>query len=121
MKIHIKGKETTDIFAGEKVTTFTQWGKQRFAVEVDSEGVRVYEVFASGPRENERMELEAREVWIDPHDMTKEEPEDNLQVHVYANSERTANESEGEPTSIYIRTTGMSLVNDALGTLERKV
>ena len=51
---------------------FQKWGKHRFAVEVDSEGVRVYEVHASGPDENKRIEAESREVWIDPHEMTND-------------------------------------------------
>lgn len=100
---------------------FQEWGKQRFAVEVDGQGVRVYEVHASGPNENERMELEAREVWIDPHHMTKEQPEDMLQVHVYANSERTCNENEGAPATINVDVEGMTLTGDANGTLQRKL
>lgn len=97
---------------------FQQWGKHRFAVEVDSEGVRVYEVHASGPDENKRIEAESREVWIDPHEMTNDfEKRDILLVHAYVTQEEDSLNAEGVPVTLSLDACEIVLTNDGNRTL----
>jgi hypothetical protein len=97
---------------------FQQWGAQRFAVEVDSEGVRVYEVHASGPKENERIGVQDREVWIDPHEMTNEfEKRDILLVHAYVSRDEGSPNDEGVPVTLSLDVCDIVLTNDGNGTL----
>lgn len=95
-----------------------QWGKHRFAVEVDSEGVRVYEVHASGPDENKRIEEEGREVWIDPHEMTNDLKKcDILLVHAYVTQEESGPNAEGVPVTLSLDACEIALTNDGNRTL----
>lgn len=102
----------------EKVTTFVDWGDHRFAVEVDAQGVRVYEVHASGPKENERIDKEDREVWIDPHEMTNDlERRDILLVHAYVSQEEGSPNEEGVPVTLSLDACEIVLTNNGNDTL----
>lgn len=97
---------------------FQEWGKQRFAVEVDDQGVRVYEVHASGPNENERIGVQSREVWVDPHEMTNEfEKRDILLVHAYVSQDEGSANEEGVPVTLVLDACEITLTNDGNGTL----
>ena len=97
---------------------FQKWGDHRFAVEVDAQGVRVYEVHAKGPKENERIEAESREVWIDPHEMTNDlQRRDILLVHAYVSRKEGSPNEEGVPVTLSLKTGEIALANDGKGTL----
>ena len=97
---------------------FQQWGAHRFAIEVDSEGVRVYEVHANGPKENERIGVQDREVWIDPHEMMNDfEKRDILLVHAYTEREEGSLNEEGVPVTLALDACEIVLTNDGNGTL----
>jgi len=97
---------------------FQQWGEHRFVVEVDSEGVRVYEVHASGPKENERIGVQDREVWIDPHEMTNDfQRRDILLVHAYVSRDEGSPNDEGVPVTLSLDACEIVLTNDGKETL----
>jgi len=97
---------------------FQKWGDHRFAVEVDAQGVRVYEVHASGPKENERIEAEDREVWIDPHEMTNDfQRRDILLVNAYVSRDEGSPNDEGVPVTLSLDACEIVLTNDGKETL----
>lgn len=97
---------------------FQKWGDRRFAVEVDVQGVRVYEVHANGPKQNQRIETEGREVWIDPHEMTNDlQRRDILLVHAYVSRDEGSPNEEGVPVTLSLKHSEIALTNDGKGTL----
>lgn len=103
---------------GETTITYVDWGEHRFAVEVSKQGVRVYEVHASGDKENQRIEEQGREVWIDPHEMTNELQRRNvLMVHGYVAQDENGQNGEGVPVTLSLDACEIVLTNDGKGTL----
>lgn len=97
---------------------FQKWGDRRFAVEVDVQGVRVYEVHANGPKQNQRIETEGREVWIDPHEMTNDlQRRDILLVHAYVSQEEGSPNEEGVPVTLSLDACEIVLTNNGNDTL----
>jgi hypothetical protein len=101
------------------------WGGHLYCIEVsdgitDTEGVRIYRCNKDGDRD----ESDAREVFVDPHEMVKGkewEPSDVLLVHVYTNNQgdeggAPCDNPEGEPVTLLVDACEIRLTNGG-GTL----
>jgi hypothetical protein len=106
--------------------TIVNWGGNLHCVEVsdgtaEPAGVRVFRCDKDGKRNEE----DDREVFVDPHEMTKDRewgPEDVLLVHVYRNCKPFADKDdpneEGVPVTLQLHYNEIILSNDGNATLK---
>ncbi len=105
--------------------TIVNWGGYIHCIEVsdgttETAGVRVFRCDKDG----NRNEDDHREVWVDPHEMTKGKeftPEDILLVHVYRNAKAYADKDdpneEYAPVTLKLEYNEICLTNDGNKTL----